>query len=152
MEVIEKLSELSGIDKKALRRILIILEFSLRKKDGSPTSFAEKFNIKSFGDLYNYIRDVKNNLKRDHEIEGFNGLTEMWKSIAPRAQYWIMETFGEENPRDALFFASVFTMRTFGIMLDNLLLLKKIIKTLDEYQKEVTEYVSAQKFGAEDLE
>jgi len=43
-------------------------------------------------------------------------------------------------------------MRTFGIMLDNLLLLKKIIKTLDEYQKEVTEYVSAQKFEAEDLE
>ena len=152
MGVIEKLSEISGIDKKSLRRILIILEFSLRKKDGSPTSFAKKFDIKSFSDLYNYIREVKANLKRDHEIEGFVGLTEMWKSVAPRTQYWIMETFGEENPRDALFSASVFTMRTFGIMLDNLLLLKKIIKTLDEYQKEVTEYVSAQRFEAEDLE
>ncbi|ACX72254.1 conserved hypothetical protein [Methanocaldococcus vulcanius M7] len=150
--IIEELVEVSGIDRKSLRRILIILEFSLRKKDGSPTSFAEKFEIQSFEDLYEYLKEVKTNLKRDHEIEGFNGLTEMWKSVAPRAQYWIMETFGEENPRDALFSASVFTMRTFGIMLDNLRLLKKIIKMLDERRKEVSEFVSAQKFETEDLE
>ncbi|NPA14436.1 MAG: hypothetical protein GXN97_04545 [Aquificae bacterium] len=150
--LLDILAERSGIDKKTLRRILILLEFSLRKKDGSPTSFAEKFGIKTFDDLYNFFKHVKEDFKRDHEQHGFNDLTELWKSVAARTQYWIMSTFGEENERDALFAASVFVMRTLGMLLDNLLLLKKIIKTLDEYQKVVSEFVAEQKFQAEDKE
>ncbi|WP_456471645.1 hypothetical protein [Methanocaldococcus sp.] len=148
---IKELSQLSGIDERVLRRILIVLEFTLKKKDGSPTAFAEKFKIYSFTELYEFLKNVKENLKRDHEVEAFYLLTEMWKSVSARAQYWIKETFDVDNDRDALFYASIFTMRTFGYMLDNLRLLKKIIKVLDERSKEVTEYVLAQKFVSEDL-
>ncbi len=150
--LIQILEERSNIDRKLLRRILILLEFALRKKDGSPTAFAEKFNIKTFDDLYNFFKETKELLKKDHEREAFNNLTELWKSVASRTQYWIMQTFGEENERDALFAASVFVMRTLGIILDNLIPLKKIIKTLDEVASVVTEYVNLQKFEAEDRE
>ena len=140
------------ISPKVLRRIIIIMEFSLRTADGTPTTFATKFGLTTYKDLYEFFKKVKYHMKMDHEDIAFNLLTECWKSVSARAQHWIQRTFGVESDRDALFYASVFTMRTFGLILDNLLVLKSIIKRMDERKEEVMEYVRGQKFTAADNE
>lgn len=111
------------VSRAMFRRLMLLTLFALRRKDGSPTKFAKKFGVDTPAKFYRFLKEVKKDLKNDHEAEAFFKLTELSKSAFGRMRNWLWSRYREElreDPERAAFAAHVFIMRTLGFALDNL--------------------------------
>ena len=123
------------ISKKRFYRMALLCDYSLYKKDGSKTLFAERFDIDNYDDLYNWFKKVKKLLKNDNEDEAFFYIGELLKSVNGRIAAFVNSQFNVNNMFQSLYIANIFSIRTVGFILDNLLELKEVFKMLEEYRK-----------------
>jgi hypothetical protein len=146
----------TGLPAEIVRRILLFLNFALHTKEGKLTKFAKTFNITDYKSLYEFLKKTKELYKKDHEIEAFSvRYNTMFKSVQPRASAWIFNTFVkyEEGLEDkekyitANLYASSFTNRTFGQVMENLKLFKNVVKAMDKYTKEIDKFAEGEGYG-----
>ena len=123
------------ISEKRFYRMVLLMDYALYKKDGTKTAFAKKYDINDYNDLYNFFKKIKHDLKNDHEDTAFFDLAEFTKSIIGRLANFLYVQFQMQNKYFAQFVATIFTLRTIGFVLDNLLELKEVFKELTNLKK-----------------
>ena len=113
---------------KIKTQIKAVLTAGLYKKDGSRTSFAKKFGIKTYMDYEKYFKDMKKNFKNDRESQAFAMIIEFAKSAVGR----FAKQLGD-------FGSFVFIIRTMGLILDDLRRLREVLNELEA--KNVKEFL-----------
>jgi HK97 family phage prohead protease len=157
--LVRQLSKESGISRKDLLNILLFLNFSLVKKDGSKTKFATKYKFKKetmYQDLVNWAKETKKEYKNDHEIEAFSKrFRDMALSTISRASAWIYTTYlirqdiddDQERLLMARTFAESWFFRMLGLTFENLKKFETIVKRVDKYSDVVQEVVNAEDYN-----
>ena len=156
--IASQISEETGIPEDIVRRILIFVNFAMYKKDGSLTKFAEEANIANYKELYEYLKGIKQNYRNDHEIEAFTIKTnKMANSVYSRASAWIFNTFvkyedmeDKEKYITSGLYAQAFFIKTFGQIMENLKILRKVFNKLEK--EVVAQYVEEQNYTKQDNE
>ena len=148
--MVDIISQETGLPKDMVQRIILFLNFALYTKDGKLTNFAKEYDIKGYKDFYNFLKETKQLYKTDHEIEAFsNRYNTMFKSLLPRVSAWIFNTFVKfEKDMDTTdkyitsnLYASSFINRTFGQIMENLRVLESVVSAMDKAKKEVGKFV-----------
>jgi len=155
--IVNEISKQSGVPEEEVIKMLLFMNFSIFKKDGTLTKFAEKYKIRKntwYEDLYSVLKQMKEEYKGDRERNAF---TEIMKSLAlssiSRASAWIYDTYvktEEGNQAEQLLtsrtFAEAWFFNTMGITLDNLLKFKSVVKLMDKYFDVVSSFVNSRKY------
>ena len=151
--LVDEVVKETGLPEDIVRRILLFLNFALHTKDGKLTKFAKEFSISDYKGLYEFLKKTKELYKNDHEIEAFSvRYNSLFKSVQPRASAWIFNTFvkfdNEKEDKEkyitANLYASSFTNRTFGQVMENLKLFKNVVKAMDKAKKEIDKFAENQ--------
>ena len=161
--LIPEIAKATGLPENVVSKIILYLNFSLFKENGELTKFAQDFGIgvkngDPYEAFYNWLKEVKQQYKKDHEVEAFiNMIRPNALSAIPRASAWIYKTFvvredqgeKEEKILRSRTLAESWYFRGLGLTLENLRRFKKVVKALDKYQKVVSEYVAGQAYTSE---
>jgi len=158
--IVQVVSEQTGLPEDIVRRIILLMNFALFRKDGKLTKFAREFKITGYEDLYNFLKGLKQDYRNDREVQAFTiKYNTLCKSAVLRAGAWIFNTFvkyedGDENEKRirANLFAISFVNRTFGHMMENLKLFQKIVKAMDRAKKEVAKFVEGEQYTKQESE
>jgi len=156
--VVATVAKETGVTPKEVRLVLMFLNFALYKQDGSRTKFADRFkfsNDKIYEDLYNWLKQTKQEYKKDHEKIAFSeNIRYLALSSIARASAWIYKNYVSKQS-DIPDGEKLLTSRTFaeswffnalGVTLDNLLKFKDVMKKIDEYKDVIDQYVRSQDY------
>ena len=116
------------LSQKDYDTIYAFLTSLLFKKDGSRTKFAKKYNIKSYTDFYKIFKDLKTALKNDREGFAFGIIKDMAKTNVGR----IWPKMPGETQEEKIFNAWSVTLDAIALILDNLKVLQKVLKTMEK--------------------
>jgi len=158
--IVTEISKQSNVPEEEVIKMLLFMNFSIFKKDGTLTKFAKKYKIRKntwYEDLYSILKQMKEEYKGDRERNAF---TEIMKNLAlssiSRASAWIYDTYvrtEEGNQAEQLLtsrtFAEAWFFNTMGITLDNLLKFKSVVKLMDKYSDVVSSFVNSRKYTKE---
>ena len=155
--IIQNIEKETRLSADVITKILLFLNFSIFKEDGTFTTFASKYGISKsnpYEDLYKVLKQIKDEYKSDKEFNAFGVLLkDLGLSTISRASAWIYKTYQvrqQGTTQDKLLTARTFAeswfFRTFGLTTDNLLKFKSVVKAIDKYQDVMTDFVSGQTY------
>ena len=116
-----------GVDPKLFFRIYHTLYEVIWNNNGTLTKFARDYNIRDFVTFYNFLKDIKQLIKRDQLVRAWEPIREMSMVAYPKL-------LGKKLFNDPIH-AYNFVQRTIWMVLDDLNILKKAFKIMENMEK-----------------
>jgi hypothetical protein len=116
-----------GIDPKTFFRIYFTIHEIVWNSDGSLTKFARDNGVKDFVSFYRVLKQIKQEIKHDHMLPGWETIREMYMVAYPKL-------LAKQLFTDPVL-AVNFVQRTIWFVIDDLNTLRKVFKVMQYMQE-----------------